>query len=59
MFVVEILDTSHFDNLNIINFLKKFSNLCNKYKIINVYKIIKLSRYCDKLIEDFVKSSSC
>jgi len=43
MLVAKTLNVSHFNNLNIINFLKRFSNLCDKYKIINVYKIIKLS----------------
>jgi len=57
MFATKTLNVSHFDNLNVINFLKRFLNLCDKHKIINVYKIIKLSRYCNKLIENFVKSS--
>jgi len=58
MLVARTLNVSHFDDFNIIDFFKRFSNLCNKYRIINAYKIIKLFRYCDKFIKDFVKSSS-
>jgi len=66
--LLDILDNKNLITLSIIftldllilnNFLKRFLNLCNKYKIINVYKIIKLFRYCDKLIENFVKFNSC
>jgi len=58
MLSLKTLKILHFDKLNIINFLKRFANLCNKYKISTFYKIVKLFRYYNKFIEDFIKFSS-
>ncbi len=44
----------YFDKLNIINFQKRFANLCNKYRISILYKIVRLLRYCNKFIENFL-----
>ena len=54
-----ILNILYFDDFNIIDFFKKLLNLYNKYKIINIYKIIKLSRYCNQFIEKFIKFNFC
>jgi len=35
MSFLETLRVSHFNKLNIINFLNQFLNFCNKYKVIS------------------------
>lgn len=48
----------HFEGLNVTDFLERFSDLCEEHGVSTNYKIAKLPRYCDKLIGDFIKSSS-
>ena len=47
--------TLYFDEHNITEFFKRFEKQYDKYKIIKKNKWIKLSRYCVKIIAEFMK----
>ena len=48
----------HFDEHNIIEFFKRFEKLCDEYKITVKKRWIKLFRYCERLIVEFMKTST-
>jgi hypothetical protein len=48
----------HFDGLNVTDFLDRFSDLCDEHGVSSQHKFTKLPRYCDKLIGDFIKSTT-
>ena len=47
----------YFDEHNIIEFFKRFKQLCDEYKIIIKKRWIKFLRYCERLIIEFIKTS--
>ena len=58
IFASKSSETLHFDEHNIIEFLKRFKKLCNKYKIIVKKQWIKLFRYYKRQIIEFMKTST-
>ena len=57
IFISKSLETLHFDEHNIIEFLKCFEKLCDEYKITVKKQWIKLFRYCKRQIVKFMKTS--
>jgi hypothetical protein len=51
----ETPETSFFDEINVIDFLNRYENLCNDFRLENAKKARRLSRYCDVLIDQSVK----
>jgi hypothetical protein len=56
MLYSDSLETLYFDEYNVIEFLKRFSDFCSNYALKKDEKIRRLSRYCDVLNEQYVKS---
>ena len=48
--------TLHFDEHNIIKFLERFEKLCDEYEVAVKKRWIKLSRYCERSIVEFMKT---
>jgi hypothetical protein len=55
MFSSETSETSFFDEINVIDFLNRYENLCNDSRLKNAKKARRLSRYWDVLIDQLVK----
>jgi hypothetical protein len=51
----ETFETSFFDEINVIDFLNRYENLCNDFRLENAKKARRLSRYCDVLIDQSMK----
>jgi hypothetical protein len=51
----ETSETSFFNEINVIDFLNRYENLCNDFRLENAKKVRRLSRYCDVLIDQSVK----
>ena len=58
MFALKSSKTLHFDEYNIIEFLKRFKKLCDEYKITVKKRWIKFFRYCERQIVEFMKTST-
>ena len=56
MFASKSSEALHFDEHNIIEFLKRFEKLCDEYKISVKKRWIKLFRYCERSIIEFMKT---
>ena len=56
MFILKFSKVLHFDEHNIIKFFKRFKKLCDKYKITVKKRWIKLFRYCERSIIEFIKT---
>ena len=48
----------HFDEHNIIKFFKRFEELCDEYEVSVKKRWIKLFRYCERSIIEFMKTST-
>ena len=57
MLVLKFLKTLYFDEHNIIEFFKRFKELCDQYKIFVKKWWVKFSWYCEQLIIKFIKTS--
>ena len=57
MFALRSSETLHFDEHNIIKFLKRFEKLCDEYKVTVKKRWIKLFYYCKRQIVEFMKTS--
>ena len=58
IFTLKSSETLHFDEHNIIEFLKYFEKLCDEYKITVKKRWIKFSRYYKRQIVEFMKTST-
>ena len=56
MFISKFLKMLHFDEHNIIEFLKHFEKLCDEYEVFVKKRWIKLFYYCEQLIIEFMKT---
>ena len=56
MFASKSSEALHFDEHNIIEFFKRFKKLCDEYKITVKKQWVKLSRYCERSIIEFMKT---
>ena len=57
MSALKFSEALHFNEHNIIKFFERFKKLCDEYKIIVKKRWIKLSRYCERSIIEFMKTS--
>jgi hypothetical protein len=55
MFSFETSKTSFFDEINVIDFLNRYENLCNDFRLENAKKARRLSKYCDVFIDQLMK----
>ncbi len=55
MFASKILETFLFDDYNITKFLNRYVDLCQNYDLEKKEKILRLSRYCDLINEQYVR----
>jgi hypothetical protein len=51
MFNSEIFKTSFFDEINVIDFLNRYENLCNDFRLKDAKKTRRFSKYCEILID--------
>ena len=58
MLAPKFSETLHFDEHNIIEFLKRFEKLCDEYEIVIKKRWVKLSQYCERSIVEFMKTST-
>ena len=58
MFALESSNALFFTSRNVIEFLKRFEKQCDEHDVFETNKFKKLSRYCEKIIKDFVKFMS-
>ena len=58
MFALESSNAFFFTSRNVIEFLKRFEKQCDEHDVFETNKFKKLFRYCEKIIEDFVKFMS-
>jgi hypothetical protein len=56
MLASEISETFLFDEYNITEFLDRYANLCQNYDLEKREKIRRLSRYCDLINEQYVRT---
>jgi hypothetical protein len=56
MLASETSETSLFDEYNITEFLDRYANLCQNYDLEKREKIRRLSRYCDLINEQYVRT---
>jgi hypothetical protein len=56
MFASETSETFFFDEYNITEFLDRYANLCQNYDLEKKEKIRRLSRYCDLINEQYVRT---
>jgi hypothetical protein len=47
--------TSFFNEINVIDFLNRYENLCNDFRLENAKKARRFFRYCDVLIDQLMK----
>ncbi len=55
MLLLETSRVSYFEKKNMINFLEKYEDFCDNYELNQINQFCKLSRYCDKIIDDSIK----
>ena len=55
MLFFKLFDTLYFNNKNIAKFIKYFKKQSAKHNVIEKSKFVKLFRYCQKIIKNFVK----
>ncbi len=48
-------ETFYFEEYNIIEFLKRYENLCVNYDLEEKEMIKRFSKYCDIIIEQYVR----
>ena len=58
MLASKSLEVLHFDEHNIIEFLERFEKLCDEYEVAVKKRWVKLSRYCERSITEFMKTST-
>ena len=46
---------SYFEEKNMTDFLERYEDFCDDYKLNQIDRFRKLSRYCDKIIDDSIK----
>jgi hypothetical protein len=51
----ETFETLFFDEINVIDFLNRYENLCNDFRLENAKKTRRFFRYCDVLIDQSMK----
>ncbi len=51
----ETSKVSYFEEKNMIDFLERYEDFCNDYKLNQINWFCKLSRYCNKIIDDNIK----
>jgi len=47
---------SYFEEKNMIDFLERYEDFCDDYELNQINWFCKLSRYCDKIIDDSIKT---
>ena len=55
LFVSNFHDALYFKKKNVTKFFERFDEQCQKHCVNKIDKFRKLSRYCEKLINNFVK----
>ena len=58
IFISKFSEMLYFDKHNIIKFFGRFKKLCNEYKIFIKKWWVKLSRYCERSIIEFMRIST-
>jgi hypothetical protein len=51
----ETSETSFFNEINVIDFLNRYENLCNDFRLEDAKKAQRFSRYCDVFINQLMK----
>jgi len=52
---LETSKVSYFEEKNMTDFLERYEDFCDDYKLNQIDRFRKLSRYCDKIIDDSIK----
>ncbi len=55
MSLFETSKVSYFEEKNMIDFLERYENFCDDYELNQINQFHKLSRYCNKIINDNIK----
>ncbi len=58
IFTFESTEASHFDNMNVTDFLETWKNICQDHDLIEKLMVQHLSLYCKNLISKHIKSLS-
>ncbi len=53
---LETSKVSYFEEKNMIDFLETYEDFCDDYELNQIDRFRKLSRYCDKIINDSIKT---
>ncbi len=56
MSLLETSKVSYFEEKNMIDFLERYEDFCDDYELNQIDRFCKLSRYCDKIIDDSIKT---
>ncbi len=56
MSLLETSKVSYFEEKNMIDFLERYEDFCDDYELNQINRFRKLSRYCDKIIDDSIKT---
>ena len=56
MSLLETSRVSYFEEKNMIDFLERYENFCDDYELNQIDWFCKLSRYCNKIIDDNIKT---
>ena len=55
MLTLSTLRAFYFDEINVIDFLNKYEDLCYDFRFNNLKKVQQLSQYCEVMIEQFIE----
>jgi len=53
---LETSRVSYFEEKNMTDFLERYEDFCDDYELNQIDRFCKLSRYCDKIIDDNIKT---
>ena len=56
MSLPETSKVSYFEVKNMTDFLERYEDFCDDYELNQINRFRKLSRYCDKIIDDNIKT---
>jgi len=56
MSLLKTSKVSYFEEKNMTDFLERYEDFCDNYELNQINRFRKLSRYCDKIIDDNIKT---